>query len=128
MEATDLLIEYLINESLVDSIKMYRCPDLSDGAERNKLDLTNLASKIIQTKRNDLCLLNQASIEDISLNFKSKPQNFAKVEALLKHIVKYAQNNGGNYTMGFLNFYPSYKKIVDLKKEIENKVSKAQLF
>ena len=26
--------------------------------------------------------------------------------------------------MGFLNFYPSYKKIVDLRKEIENRRTK----
>ena len=92
--------------------------------EKNKLDLTSIASKIIKTQRKEKFLLDQTSIEDISMEFHSTPQKFTKVENLIKHIVTYAQKHEGEYSMGFLNFYPSYKKIVDLRKEIENRRTK----
>ena len=93
------------------------------NAEKNKLDLTSIASKIIKTQRHDEFLLDQASIEDISLEFNSSPQEFTKVENLIKHIIVYAEKHDGEYSMGFLNFYPSHKKIVDLRKQIENRRS-----
>ena len=56
----DLIHQYTIDESLVDSkkIKMYRCPNLEKGEEKDKLELTKIASQIVKTKRNDLDLLN----------------------------------------------------------------------
>ena len=37
---------------------MYRCPNLEKGEEKDKLELTKIASQIVKTKRNDLDLLN----------------------------------------------------------------------